>query len=382
MERVYLELNAEELRDKCTQKFYGILTEHYTPETDAKMAAAFLSTMNVTYDKTRAQLESLKESEKKAVLLSAMDSIERGVESFMIKYHKGYPTVESYIKNGLALEAAAEEAFEETENSDNGSSVATIVAELLDEMADASPDEIRNLAKEILKAEKDSQDENRKEAEDEQSDFVDEGEENGNKDDADKNPFEDSEDGDKDSGKGGEDGGEDGNPFGSDGADGDNDESSKSGDSSDAGNPFSEGSEEKGEEGDESKENSSNESNPFGDSGSEESNKDSNDNSSNPFESYMGNTSNEFNARGLYNTVGIESGDVVRFVSKYIAQFKTNDLENAFVNFGEESVEFKTEKEKYRIMTDTAIKTAINCIATMHGLGATIDVESLKYTMV
>lgn len=374
----YMKLNATSLRDRVLNKVLGAIVEKYTPSTDKNVATGFLNTTGLTFESVKAQLNSSKETPKRQALLAVLDTVETGVLSYMMKNVNGYRTTEELIKNGYAQEAVTSEVYEEEVS---GTSMAGIVAELLEEMADAPPEEIKSLAKEILKMEKDTQDSNKEQDEADQNDFVEEGDASGDKGEDSENPFGDGSEDDKNSDNSGSDSGDGSNPFGDDVASGDSgddnvfakDDSENSSDnpfnSEDQGSNSGEGGQSEGQTN----------SNPFANDSSQASDNSNGGNGNNPFESYSGNNSYSAIARDVYTAAGIESGDILKFVTKYVSNFQGSKMEETFKEYGAESLEFKAEQDRYVRYTQVGVESIANTLSVCKYLGISLDMYKYKY---
>lgn len=390
MSNMSIKLDILPLRDKLTTRVFGALVSKFNPGTNERVNASALESLGLTYEYLQDKIERRPKNVLTPVLTTALEHIDYMAEKYVMDNNCYFKTTEERFNKGIAMEDATEEAFEV----EDGDITSGIIADMIDDLSKKHSTEIKDLAKYILKLEKEKQGDDRAMAEEEDEDYVQEDDtfepdsEDDNKDgegDSD-NPFGDdtnTEDDQSESGEG-EQGAnnDDSNPFGDDS--GDNGDSGEADNSSDDSNPFGEDNSNNQEGSDQGG------GNPFDESGSEESGNDdsnssssnagdSNLNSDNPFESFMASISKGGNKSELLRLVGIESGDVLSYVNNSVSMEYKSDMQKIFEKYGMESAEFKAKQNEYVKVSETAVESICASIATMFGLGLPLDLGRLKY---
>ena len=390
MSNMSIKLDILPLRDKLTTRVFGALVSKFNPSTNERVNASALESLGLTYEYLQDKIERRPKNVLTPVLTTALEHIDYMAEKYTMDNNCSFKTTEERFNKGIAMEDATEEAFEV----EDGDITSGIIADMIDDLSKKHSTEIKDLAKYILKLEKEKQGDDRAMAEEEDEDYVQEDNtfepdsEDDNKDgegDSD-NPFGDdtnTEDGQSESGEG-EQGAnnDDSNPFGDDS--GDNGDSGETDSSSDDSNPFGEDNSDNQEGSDQGG------GNPFDESGSEESGNDDSDssssdagdsnlNSDNPFESFMASISKGGNKSELLRLVGIESGDVLSYVNNTVSMEYKSDMQKIFEEYGMESAEFKAKQNEYVKVSETAVESICASIATMFGLGLPLDLGRLKY---
>lgn len=386
MSNMTIKLDILPVRDKLTTRLFGALVSKFNPSTNERVNASALESLGLSYDYLKESMDRRGKNILTPVLQTALEHIDYMAEKYVLDNNCSFKTTEARFENGYALEDAGDAAFEV----EDGDITSGIIADMIEDLSKKHSTEIKDLAKYILKLEKDKQGDDRAMAEEEDNEYVEEDETfepdsegNGEGGDGDSdNPFgndSDSNEGEQESGEGEqESNGDDANPFGDDSGDnngGDEAGSSDQGSSdggqtneggdSDGGNPFADSSE------GESNDNGSSD----GDSGSG----DSNLNSDNPFESYMASVSKGAPNATLLGAVGIESGDVLAYVNNTVSKEYKSDMQKLFEEYGMESNEFKAKQNEYVKVSEAAVESICASIATMFGLGLPLDLGRLKY---
>lgn len=390
MSNMSIKLDILPLRDKLTTRVFGALVSKFNPGTNERVNASALESLGLTYEYLQDKIDRRPKNVLTPVLTTALEHIDYMAERYVMDNNCSFKTTEERFNKGIAMEDATEEAFEV----EDGDITSGIIADMIDDLSKKHSTEIKDLAKYILKLEKEKQGDDRAMAEEEDEDYVQEDDtfepdsEDSDKDgegDSD-NPFGDdtnTEDDQSESGEGeqGTDN-DDSNPFGDDS--GDNSDSGETDSSSDDSNPFGEDNSDNQEGSDQGG------GNPFDENGSEESGNDdsnssssdtgdSNLNSDNPFESFMASISKGGNKSELLRLVGIESGDVLSYVNNTVSMEYKSDMQKIFEEYGMESAEFKAKQNEYVKVSETAVESICASIATMFGLGLPLDLGRLKY---
>lgn len=396
MNNISVDLDMLQLRDKLTTRVFGSIIANINPGTNERVNASALENMGVTYDYIRNMLDRRPRNILTPVLETAVSHIDYASEKFVLDHNCKFSTTEDRFEKGFSMEDAGEAAFEE----EDGDITSGIIADMIEDLSKKHSTEIRDLAKYILKLEKEKQGEDKELAEQEDNDYVQEdddvfGDQNeegdGNTGEGDsENPFGDdqnSEEGEQESGENeSSSDGDDGNPFGSD--DGDSSSGDETTSSSDSENPFSSDSE--GGETDNGESSSDSSENPFasgddGESNSDDSSddsssgSDSNLNSDNPFESFMASVRKGNRYTNVFRAVGIESGDIVNYVFDTVGTEYKQELNSLFEEFGMESPQFKAKQKEVVKISEVAIESICASIATMFGLGLPLDMSRIKY---
>ena len=401
MSNMTIKLDILPVRDKLTTRLFGALVSKFNPNTNERVNASALESLGLSYDYLKESMDRRGKNILTPVLQTALEHIDYMAEKYVLDNNCSFKTTEARFENGYALEDAGDAAFEV----EDGDITSGIIADMIEDLSKKHSTEIKDLAKYILKLEKDKQGDDRAMAEEEDNEYVEEDETfepdsegNGEGGDGDSdNPFgndSDSNEGEQESGEGEqESNGDDANPFGDDSGDNNGgDETSSSGDDS---NPFggddNESSDQGSSDGGQTNEGGDSDGgNPFADSSEGESNDngssdgdsgsgDSNLNSDNPFESYMASVSKGAPNATLLGAVGIESGDVLAYVNNTVSKEYKSDMQKLFEEYGMESNEFKAKQNEYVKVSEAAVESICASIATMFGLGLPLDLGRLKY---
>ena len=362
MSNMTIKLDILPVRDKLTTRLFGALVSKFNPSTNERVNASALESLGLSYDYLKESMDRRGKNILTPVLQTALEHIDYMAEKYVLDNNCSFKTTEARFENGYALEDAGDAAFEV----EDGDITSGIIADMIEDLSKKHSTEIKDLAKYILKLEKDKQGDDRAMAEEEDNEYVEEDETfepdsegNGEGGDGDSdNPFgndSDSNEGEQESGEGEqESNGDDSNPFGDDS--GDNNGGDEAGSSGDDSNPFggddNESSDQGSPDGGQTNEGGDSDGgNPFADSSEGESNDngssdgdsgsgDSNLNSDNPFESYMASVSKGVPNASLLGAVGIESGDVLAYVNNTVSKEYKSDMYKLFEEYGMDSNEF------------------------------------------
>lgn len=390
MSNMTMNLDILPLRDKLATRMFGHIVAKFNPGTNPKVNASALESLGVSYDFLKRQLETRPKNILSPILQTALESIDMAAEIYVMDHNCVHKTTEERFNAGIAMEDASDMAFEE----EDGDITSGVIADMIEDLSKKHSTEIKDLAKYILKLEKEKQDDDRAMAEEENKDYVQEDDETENEDQNSKNgtdnPFDDGENTEEDEQKSGEDEqntvADDTNPFDDNG--GDQSSGNKNTDNESNSNPFDEGKQDNKEE--DHNDQSENKENPFSEnstseSGNDGSSDDNNDtsnnnlNSDNPFESYMADISKGRYNDNIFKLIGIESGDIISYVNNTVSLEYKNDMQKIYEEFGMESDQFKAKQKEYVKVSETAVESICASIATMYGLGLPIDLGCIKY---
>ena len=390
MSNMTMNLDILPLRDKLATRMFGHIVAKFNPGTNPKVNASALESLGVSYDFLKRQLERRPKNILSPILQTALESIDMAAEIYVMDHNCVHKTTEERFNAGIAMEDASDMAFEE----EDGDITSGVIADMIEDLSKKHSTEIKDLAKYILKLEKEKQDDDRAMEEEEDKDYVQEDDETENEDQNSKNgtdnPFDDGEDTEEDEQKSGEDEqksvADDTNPFDDNG--GDQSSGNKNTDNESNSNPFDEGKQDNKEE--DHNDQSENKENPFAenstsefgnDGSSDDNNNTSNNNlnSDNPFESYMADISKGRYNDNIFKLIGIESGDIISYVNNTVSLEYKNDMQKIYEEFGMESDQFKAKQKEYVKVSETAVESICASIATMYGLGLPIDLGCIKY---
>lgn len=390
MSNMTMNLDILPLRDKLATRMFGHIVAKFNPGTNPKVNASALESLGVSYDFLKRQLERRPKNILSPILQTALESIDMAAEIYVMDHNCVHKTTEERFNAGIAMEDASDMAFEE----EDGDITSGVIADMIEDLSKKHSTEIKDLAKYILKLEKEKQDDDRAMAEEEDKDYVQEDDKTENEDQNSKNgtdnPFDDGEDTKEDEQKSGEDEqntvADDTNAFDDNG--GDQSSGNKNTDNESNSNPFDEGKQDNKEE--DHNDQSENKENPFAENstsefGNDASSDDNNDtsnnnlNSDNPFESYMADISKGRYNDNIFKLIGIESGDIISYVNNTVSLEYKNDMQKIYEEFGMESDQFKAKQKEYVKVSETAVESICASIATMYGLGLPIDLGCIKY---
>lgn len=394
MSNMTMNLDILSLRDKLTTRVFGTLVSKFNPRTNEKVNSSALESLGLTYEYLKERMDRRGNNILTPVLQTALEHIDYMAEKYVMDNNCVFKTTEERFNKGFSLEDAGDAAFEV----EDGDITSGIIADMIEDLSKKHSTEIKDLAKYILKLEKEKQGDDRAMANEDDDDYVQEDDtfnpdaEGNNKDgeEGSDNPFGDdsnANEGEPEPGEGEPNtNDDDSNPFG----DGSGDGSEPSGDSNS--NPF--GDDNGDSQTDDNSNNNENtdgeEGNPFGGDGENKSNNDGSDNdgadngdsnlnSDNPFESFMASISKGTPNSSLLGSVGIESGDILSYVNNTVSKEYKSDMQKIFEEYGMESNEFKSKQTEYVKVSETAVESVCASIATMFGLGLPLDLGRLKY---
>ena len=263
-EVMYQEIDRGGLKQAYFKKLIGEMIGNNIGQ-DPKMVGNLCEALNITYESQLPVVENGNGKIMNSFMKAVMETVDRTVDDY-IADKKGI--IRTPYTGDLALEAALEEMVQ---SDSEDASLGSTLADMILDVANRTSNEIKDMAKYVLRLEKETQASKKEELLNENEDIVEE-----DKDAAGNDPFgENSEGGSDDQNQG-----DDDNPFGTGGDDFGGDTGSTGfGDTGDAGsdNPFGEG-DTGTEEGD------SGESNPFEGGESESGKGEENKESSNPFD--------------------------------------------------------------------------------------------------
>lgn len=383
MVKVYVELDRHKLKQNYFERIVGKIISKVSG-CESSIAGPLATRLGITYDTQKEFLQMGKPTFMRVYMESLIDTIDNSVEEYMVNHNGMFRIPEDKVH--LANEAATDEVFAE----DNGDGLGETLSDMVNEMLDKKVEEIKDVAKLVLRLEKQKQDGDKESLLDENAEVEEE-----DKDDA--NADFDGEAGEGEDSEASEDG-EGGNPFGEDSGDGDfaegDDGSSEeddnpfgdsstdeSGDNGESGgdNPFDAGS----EEGSETEEGSGDGGNPFeGGESSEEGSAGSEDEGSaeggtgNPFESVQ--EISKITIGGRTPFYGLKNGDMTGFVTGFTRKIFEAPMREAFDQFGQESVQFKELSSKFAKTNKAALESLVGVVSVGQALGFKLDFEKIK----
>lgn len=375
-EKIYVGLDREKLKEAYFQKTLAKIISKVTG-VESELIGPLASNLGITFQSQFEELQKNKPTFMRAYMESMMETIDFTVEKYMVDHNGMYRI--SADKAHLANESAAEDVFNESDGDDMGETLSDMVEEMLDKKIN----DIKDIAKLVIRMEKDKQNSEKEQLLDENDEIEEENQEEGSDGEA-----EDAFGGTGDNTEGSDD--EGGNPFGDDGGSSDNtesgdqddtagdnpfgdDSSSADGNNNDDGgsdNPFEGGSEQQGEA-----EESGNE-NPFesGDSGNNTGNGD--EGSGNPFESI--NDISKITIGGKTPFYSLKNGDLSHFVMSQTRQVFEEPMRKAFDEFGQESVQFKSLTNRLQHTNKIALESVIAIASVAPLLGFKVDLNKIR----
>lgn len=376
MSKVYVSLDRDVIKQNYFERIIA-KTISKVSGCESSITGPLATKLGIKFDTQKEFLQLGKPTFMRAYMESLIDTIDNSVEEYMIKHNSMFRIDESKVH--LANEAATEEIIAE----DDGDGMGETLSDMVNEMLDKKVEEIKDVAKLVLRLEKQKQDNDKESLLDENEEIEEENTDSENAD-FDGEDGENSEDTD--------DGEEGGNPFGEDSDNGDTFESGDTG-TEESGNPFEGTSDES--TGDDSDAGGDN---PF-DSGSEESEGEAapeDNGGSNPFEESSGDSSNEGEAEGSGNPFesiqdiskitiggktpfyGLKNGDMSGFVTGFTRKIFEAPMREAFDQFGQESVQFKDLASKMNRTNRAALESLVAVVSVGQALGFKIDMERVK----
>lgn len=376
MEKVYASIDADVIKQKYFEKIMGGVMARLTG-CEAMLAGPMATKLGVNFCNQSQNLKQGKKTFIRAYMESLIETIDFRVDKFVIE-HNGMYRIDS-DKMHLANEAAAEDVFSEDEADDMGGTLSS----MLEEMLDKKLNDVKDIAKLVIRMEKEKQDndkdalldendeieeENQEEGTEEQEDaFGGEGDSESPEGDEGGNPF-DGDSGEDDASSGDSEGSENSdNPFG----DSSDDSSGEEGTSGGSDNPF-----ESEDNGGSSEGNGS--SNPFEESGSTYSGDGdkAEGGSGNPFESIS--DISAITIGGKQPFYSLKRGDLSNFVASQTRLIFEEPMRKAFDEFGQESVEFKSLTRKLQHTNKAALESVIAVAAICPLLGMPVDVNKIR----
>lgn len=370
MEKVYVSIDRNHMKQKYFERIVGQIISNITG-CESAIAGPLATELGITMEAQAEHLSTCKPTFMRAYMESLIETVDGSVERWMIE-HNGNFRIDA-DKQHLAQEAAEEDLFTE----DNGDGLGETLSDMVSEMLDKKVGEIKDIAKLVLRIEKEKQDGDKEEAldenneieeedgEDESGAFGEDGE--GEEDGEGGNPFgeEDNNDGDSDDGDASSE--DSGNPFGEDSANSTGDDSD-----SGSGNPFDDGDGQGGSsEGSESSGD-----NPFeGGSENQESNS-GDEGSGNPFESIQ--DVSKITIGGRVPFYSLKNGDLSGFVTGYTRKIFETPMREAFDQFGQESVQFKDLAKKMRNTNRIGLEALISVVALGTAMNFKLDMTKVR----
>ncbi len=375
MEKIYARLDAEVIKSKYFERIIGGVISKLTG-CEAMLAGPMATKLGVDF---ASQSENLKQGKKtfiRAYMESLIDTIDARVDKFIIDHNNMYRIDEDKIH--LANEAATEDVFSNDEADDMGSTL----SDMLEEMLDKKLNDVKDVAKLVIRMEKEKQDNDKDALLDENDEIEEENQEEGTDDQEDAfggdddskpadgdeggNPFDANSD-EENAGSGDSEGSENSdNPFGgnTDGSSGEEDTSNGSD------NPF-----ESSDEGQPAESNGND--NPFAEGESSDGNGDQSEGGSgNPFESITDISSIVIGGRQPFYS--LRRGDLSNFVASQTRLVFEEPMRKAFDEFGQESVEFKTLTNQLQHTNKAALESVIAVASICPLLGFKVDINKVR----
>lgn len=328
-----------------------------------KLVGAVCEKLGVTYESQQFHIENAKPSIMNSFTKSIMNTIDMIVDEYVIN-HNG--VIRTPYEGRIAQEAAVEAIVEDSDVDNLGSTLADMIVDL----AERTSSQIKDMAKYVLRLEKQSQDSKKEELLEENSEIEEENQDNGGD-----SPFE--EENNDGEGTDGESAEAD-DPFNSDASSGSFDNGDSSGGSD---NPFDDGGDSESEK--------SEDDNPFGGSeqegeGSSDSKEDAQEGGSetktdNPFESVnrIGDLKLMNGAKPFY---GLESGDLTAFITNHTKEIFYDKMKEAFETHGMESQEYRDLVEKFSKSNKVAMETVIGVLSFCSLMGLKCNKDVIKYS--
>ena len=373
MSKIYVSLDRDVIKQNYFERVIAKTISKITG-CESSITGPLATKLGIRFDTQKEFLQLGKPTFMRAYMESLIDTIDNSVEEYMINHH-GLFRIDENMKH-LANEAATDEIVAE----DNGDGMGETLSDMVNEMLDKKVEEIKDVAKLVLRLEKQKQDNDKENLLDENEEIEEEdtdetnadfdgenGENSEGTEEEGGNPFdEDSDNGDNaetdDSGAE-----ENNNPFESDTDESSGDMSNNGGD-----NPFASDSEASSNE--EPSENDEG-SNPFEESSSN-SGSEGEEGSGNPFESIQ--DVSKITIGGKTPFYGLKNGDMTGFVTGFTRKIFETPMRDAFDNFGVESVQFKDLTKKMAKTNRAALESLISVVSVGQALGFKIDMERVK----
>lgn len=373
MEKVYVSIDRNHMKQKYFENMIGKIISKVTG-CEASIAGPLATQLGITIDKQREHLKLGKPTFLRAYMESLIETVDNSTERWMIEHNEEFRIDEDKIH--LAQEAAEQDLFTE----DNGDGLGETLSDMVNEMLDKKVGEIKDIAKLVLRLEKEKQDGDKEQALDENDEIEEENaedstgafdDENGENSDEGEggNPFGE-DNGDNNSTDDGGEGSEDsGNPFGEDSAD-------STGDDGDAGssNPFDDGGSEEGQ-GDQGGSEGSGD-NPFAGGSEGQEGNSGDEGAGNPFESIQ--NISKITIGGRRPFYSLRNGDMSGFITGYTRKIYEAPMREAFDQFGQESVQFKDLAEKMRTTNKAGLEALISVVAVGSALNFKLDMDKIR----
>lgn len=386
MEKRYVEINRDAVKQKYFEKVIGKVLSRLTG-CEASIAGPLATNLGVEFS---TQLESIQKGRKtftRAYMESLMETIDYEVEKYCIEHNGLIRLPENKVH--LATEAATEEIFAE----DNGDDMGSTLSEMLEEMLDKKINDVKDIAKLVIKMEKDKQD-NQKEQLLEENDEIEE-ENNDGVDSDTEDAFNNG--GADDEASEGDNSDEGGNPFGGDDNQGDDsngfDQGDQGGDSSsggDSGNPFGDTDSDEGssnpfggdDESGAAEGNGGNDSNPFEEQSNSQDNnqgegKQDQGGSGNPFESI--DDISKITIGGTRPFYSLKVGDMSDFVVSQTRLAFEDRMRSVYEEFGQESENFKSLARDLKKTNNAALESVVAVMTICPLLGLTVNTDRVKH---
>ena len=168
MSNMSIKLDILPLRDKLTTRVFGALVSKFNPGTNERVNASALESLGLTYEYLQDKIDRRPKNVLTPVLTTALEHIDYMAERYVMDNNCSFKTTEERFNKGIAMEDATEEAFEV----EDGDITSGIIADMIDDLSKKHSTEIKDLAKYILKLEKEKQGDDRAMAEEEDEDYV------------------------------------------------------------------------------------------------------------------------------------------------------------------------------------------------------------------
>ena len=373
MEKVYVSIDRNHMKQKYFENMIGKIISKVTG-CEASIAGPLATQLGITIDNQREHLKLGKPTFLRAYMESLIETVDNSTERWMIEHNEEFRIDEDKIH--LAQEAAEQDLFAE----DNGDGLGETLSDMVNEMLDKKVGEIKDIAKLVLRLEKEKQDGDKEQALDENDEIEEEDaedstgafdEENGENSDEGEggNPFGEDNGDDNSTDDGGESSEDSGNPFGEDSADSTGDDSD-----SGSGNPFDDGGSEEGQ-GDQGGSEGSGD-NPFAGGSEGQEGNSGDEGSGNPFESIQ--NISKITIGGKRPFYSLRNGDMSGFITGYTRKIYEAPMREAFDQFGQESVQFKDLANKMRTTNKAGLEALISVVAVGSALNFKLDMDKIR----
>lgn len=378
---IKVKIDHNQLKNAYFNRLIGNITATSIGQ-ESSLCSSVMEKIGVTFDKQYQFIKDKKPSIMQVAIEALMKTVDLSVDKFLIERNDMISIEES--KSQFALEAATEELY----NLDEGDTLGGTIADMVMDVGNRTSEQIKDLAKYVLRLEKQVQD-NKKEELEEENEII--SEENKENLDGDSDPFGEGSDDETNTENGDGAGGDftegDDNPFGegttepgntsgSDdpfGTPGNNEPNADQETSGD--NPFEGSTGDTGTEQQENDKKKEDDSNPFGTETQEPEDKTTTEN---PFESLTNISDFSFN-NGMKPFTGLESGDLTRFILANTSLLFKDKMKETVEQFGTESVQYNQIRANFQKTNKIVMEASVGCLSMAALLGFRINPNVIKY---